>query len=312
MPDLLTHSGLHYLIHRPVSRKGLFWFMAGGILPDLGLVFNALSHYGLIPQLNLETSLLLLQIHTPWSAIWISATIAIMAKKPRMVFGRLLSGAMLHMALDSLQRAPSGRITWLFPFSFHISSLDLFDYGGAFFNILLAIGIIATIVYLWRERIDPLGDLVISGPRAGAAFGVLTGYILISIAIYPVSLAAGFGGVDIILHPEKHEGRTVQLAYVHVVNNRPLTVKKRDFKVILTGTEKFPASRNIRTGDTISVIGVLGRGTLSLSRFKRVTKEKPLFSALGLIALAAWAIAGSMRAAAGRRKHQAPMAKMQA
>jgi hypothetical protein len=121
MPDLITHSALHYALSRS-QRFDRFRiiFYVGTVLPDI------LSRpiYIINPFLYPYT----VAIHTPVFMVLFCFLMAeffvISIRKPVRLY--LLAGVFLHFGLDFFQRHIESGYLWLFPFSWQTFEIGLF------------------------------------------------------------------------------------------------------------------------------------------------------------------------------------------
>ncbi len=122
MPDLTTHLLVAHIASRP-ARFPASWelpFYIGSILPDL----STRAVYIIFPDVMREVQYL----HTPLGCTLSCFAISLLfsTKQRRTVFSKMWLGAMLHIALDLLQKQVGLGYALLFPFSWWTWDAGLF------------------------------------------------------------------------------------------------------------------------------------------------------------------------------------------
>lgn len=131
MADLLTHALLPYLLgSNHLDDDDLFWFVQGGVLPDVVArmpVVVANTAEGLsgldLPRILSVGSYGLEFLHEPWGFALLVGALALLL--PRSFLGRsrrraflfLWAGAWTHAAADVIQRHEIPQYAWCYPFS---------------------------------------------------------------------------------------------------------------------------------------------------------------------------------------------------
>lgn len=120
MPDLVTHYAVAHLAGRRCWRPVTAIFLLGTLLPDL----LTRPIYILLPQ----TYWLVMPLHTPLGILIVNWMMAILFHPDdrRRIFVALAGGAILHFALDALQRHLIAGYFWLWPFSWWTTERGLF------------------------------------------------------------------------------------------------------------------------------------------------------------------------------------------
>ncbi len=120
MPDLITHYAVAHLIGRRWWRPAISLCLLGTLLPDL----LTRPVYILWPQ----TYWLVMPLHTPMGILIASWLVTLLFRREdrRVVFVAVLLGALLHFALDALQRHLAVGYFWLWPFSWWTTERGLF------------------------------------------------------------------------------------------------------------------------------------------------------------------------------------------
>jgi hypothetical protein len=120
MPDLVTHYAVAHLIGRRWRRPAISLCLFGALLPDL----LTRPFYILWPK----TYWLVMPLHTPVGIFIASSLVALFFRLEdrRAVFIALMIGALLHFALDALQRHLVVGYFWLWPFSWWTTERGLF------------------------------------------------------------------------------------------------------------------------------------------------------------------------------------------
>lgn len=137
MPDLATHMAVGYLASatRPkFTQAALALFLFGSILPDLA----TRPLYQFFPQLYW----LFAPLHTPIGILLLCAILAQFMEPTlqRTACWALLAGAMLHLAVDSLQDRVVDVYGILFPFAWKDLYLPLFWPDSSLFLMPLVVG----------------------------------------------------------------------------------------------------------------------------------------------------------------------------
>jgi hypothetical protein len=133
MPDLITHTAVAHLIRRPFESANTsnnpapmrILFLIGVMMPDL----MSRPWYILSPAVHDWV----VAFHTPAGMLAACAAASLLLERSlrRKAFLWLFSGAVLHFAVDSLQKQVSGNNFWLFPFSWKNFGIGLFWAGEA-------------------------------------------------------------------------------------------------------------------------------------------------------------------------------------
>ena len=131
MADLFTHGAIPYLLGaRSLSGSSLFWFVTGGLLPDLGARIPGpllLLLERLLPSVELGEGdrwvLGFELLHAPVGLLLLCPLLGFCLPTRMLgiarasVSGWLLLGAAIHLVLDAFQRHPTPLYAWLYPFS---------------------------------------------------------------------------------------------------------------------------------------------------------------------------------------------------
>ncbi|MDI6793511.1 MAG: hypothetical protein QME81_11710 [bacterium] len=148
MPDLVTHSGVAYLIYKLFSRRRyLIIFLAGTILPDV---------ITRIPYFLVESGYdwLFVPLHTPVGmtlvCLWLSYFFEECERKP--VFVNLWLGSLLHLGMDLLQYGIIPQHLLLFPFSLKRYEIALFSAEASMYIIPLWLILIVGVELVLRYR----------------------------------------------------------------------------------------------------------------------------------------------------------------
>ncbi|MEW5766337.1 MAG: metal-dependent hydrolase [bacterium] len=147
MPDLVTHSGVAYLIYRLLVKRGyLIIFLVGTILPDV---------ITRIPFFLLESKFYWLfhPLHTPGGitlvCLWLSYFFEEDERKT--IFISLWLGSILHLGMDLLQYGIISQHLLLFPFSLRRYEIGLFSSEASMYTIPLWVGLIVVVEWALRN-----------------------------------------------------------------------------------------------------------------------------------------------------------------
>jgi hypothetical protein len=155
MPDLVTHTAIAHLMRRPSGWRHSaksdaamrLMFYLGAMLPDL----PSRPAYIVFPSLHDWV----VAFHTPVGMLFTCAFLSLLFERPlrKKAFGWLFLGAVLHFAVDCLQKQVTGNNFWLFPFSWKNFGIGLFWAGEAmaFVPVWIALVLLVELLIHWKK-----------------------------------------------------------------------------------------------------------------------------------------------------------------
>lgn len=156
MPNLLLHYGVQGPLSRGLTaRADLKWVLLGCLIPDAPWIFQ--RAVGTLP-LAVDPIGLRLYAYvqaTLFFALLLAACLALLARRPGLVFGILALNAALHLVLDGLQEKWGVGVFPLAPLSWRPWSADTFAMEGVVTFGVTGLGLVF-VVWVWlRERRAP-------------------------------------------------------------------------------------------------------------------------------------------------------------
>ena len=180
MPNTLAHLGVQTVLTRVgFPQVDLKWIWAGCILPDLPwiaqrmvrAVFGQIDPFDLRLYAVVQSSLFMTLI--------LAAGLALLARRPLLVFAVLTWGVTLHLLLDATQTKWANGVLLFAPFSWHMTHFDLFWPESWPSYAMTGLGVLVVLWVVWREQPQGVWPITLGVRRALAALTCLLVYLLL-------------------------------------------------------------------------------------------------------------------------------------
>ena len=156
MPNTLVHIALQTPPSRKIFPKApIPWIILGTIIPDIpwilqrvALTTHLIDPYSLRLYVTAQASF--------FFSMLLCLTFAGLSKTPKKVFLILAINTFFHLLLDAMQSKWGNGVHFFAPFSWHITSLNLFWPENIFILPLSAAGVILLVILLPKIHKEPL------------------------------------------------------------------------------------------------------------------------------------------------------------
>jgi len=290
VPNTLAHFGVQGPLTRATGvHVDAKWILLGCVLPDVpwiarrgiaALAGGAVDPVALRLYAIVQASLLF--------SLVLAGALALLSGRPRVVFGVLGAGALLHLLLDALQTKWGNGVHLLAPASWETLNVGLF-WPESVATVALTLAGVGYLAWEWRR--GPSARIPLApGPRGAAGALLLAAlYLGTPPLFFGGVLASGSHSLASLEEVEERPGRTVELDRVGYTPGR---AGEGSGTLTVTGGELRAAGRLPDGPATISVRGVFAdRRTLRVTDYHvHEAGGRALASGLGLALLAAaWA-----------------------
>ncbi len=253
MPDWIVHLGFAYIMARLIKLKDLKLFFLGSLLPDvsrIALYFTDFAHLSPI-----SSSSYFAAFHTPFMAALVTSVISSFSKNFKKCFFLIFLGAIFHLVLDLTQYRIGNGVLLFYPFSFRQLSFNLF-WSGDNVSLLLRILAIGVLVICLLEK-RPVGSpLSLKGVNLKITFPLILVALVIPLSTTSLMMKNNVDYLDFFAHPQKWEGKKVELYKAKVISTNPVTVREMGVMFELVGSEK------LREGDRICIQAIYKEGRI--------------------------------------------------
>jgi hypothetical protein len=275
MPDWVVHLGFAYIMARLIKLRDLKLFFLGSILPDIGrlaLYFTDFAHLN-----SISSSSYLAVFHTPFMAALVASVISTFSKNFKKCWVLIFLGAIFHLALDLTQYRIGNGVLLFYPVSFKQFYFNLFWSGGSVCVLLRALSIGVLVICLLEKR--PVGSpLSLKAANLKIAFPLILVVLAIPLSTTSLMMKHNVDYLDFFAHPQKWEGKKVELYKAKVISTNPVIVGEMGVMFELVGSEKF------REGDRICIEGTYKEGRIFpvfIHRYRGPSKS--MVSLVGLL-----------------------------
>lgn len=265
MPDWLIHMGATYTLGRPMRGWDLRWLLLGAILPDLlpRVAGSAIATMDwLEPLREPSVALYLSFLHTPFSVLLLIAATTVFAADQREALRGLLFGAILHIALDLVQRTLGGGVSLLYPLDLQTFSLQIAWYENPVTYALAPTFGVGLLVLAVRQRASRRGpafarcrrlDLFNAGMMLAVVFAMPLFYL-------ERAVEQNLNATGVAAHPEEFEGREVALPVALVAAVGPDDVQlEANHALFSVPRSSLPT---VEVDDRVSVRGIYRVGEI--------------------------------------------------
>lgn len=221
MPDWAVHLAVGAGLGKTFRLRNLHLLLLGAILPDLTAVLGTLSDLGWLGIDPARIVLFIVPLGSPFGMTCLALILACGMNRFWPAFGLMLGGLISHYLLDIFQ---NGHVEiLLYPFSFEIINLPLFNYADHTVGWISG----AALIVLVTLRFFPIRrDIRFSAKRAwlGIFPAVLLATVIITNA--PRLLNENKFYLQFLLGAPVPENSVVTIYSGKVVQSQPLVVKK--------------------------------------------------------------------------------------
>jgi len=211
MPNTLAHFGVQGLATRALIRDAdVKWIFLGCVISDIPwiliLVVNRVWP-GIDPY---DLRLYAIVLASLAASLLLSVALALVSKRPGIVFAVLALNSLLSLLLDALQRKWGNGVHLLAPFSWDLVNLGLFWPESVTSYVLTAFGF-AAFLFLWRCSPGRSVDLSFRASRRVVLSAVLIGaYLAIPLCILTGPEKQDNHSVQTLRHQNSRLGKVVQ------------------------------------------------------------------------------------------------------
>ena len=249
MPNTLVHLSIQTAGSKAVLREADFkWIAVGCILPDIpwilqrivSAVDTGLDQYDLMNYVSAQSSLL--------ACLLLSGALALLVRESAGVFLLLAGNSLLHLLLDAVQiKWANGVYLWA-PFSWQLTSFNLFWPEHVLFSVLSLAGLLVLLYFGFRDAHRPV-LLTRSRARFFCAFLLLLIYLVAPLFFLEAQVAADSHFNATLRKIPARPGR-----YVELDRNR---YRAADRTVLLRNGERVTLEGRLPDQDAIVSIRVL-------------------------------------------------------
>lgn len=184
MPNLLAHIAVHGLSTRAlISGADLRWIYLGAIIPDLPWILRrALVGILGLQDDNLQIMLTAVVQSTLTACLLLCGALALLDRRPGRTFGILALGSLTHLLLDASQDKIGNGVLLLAPFSWELTSFQLFGVES-WLSYLLTVSGLAYLLFKLPEALRAPLELRLSPKLMLIASALLCTYLLVPIAL---------------------------------------------------------------------------------------------------------------------------------
>jgi len=213
----------------------------------------------------------------------LAAALALLGRMPRLVFGILGTGALLHLLLDACEEKWGNGVHLLAPFDWSLTRFDLVANDGGLNLALTTAGALLVAIELRRDPTGPAGTPPPRPWRRRIAALLGLGYLVGPLLFMPAVLESDSYSVRTLRERDHRAGRPVGLDRVR------LLVGDEGPRVALWNGERVRATGELPEGEAlISLEGrFLAPDLLRVDRYavQRFDRDWPSYAGLLLLAL---------------------------
>ncbi len=265
MPNTLVHLGVQGLASRALFRNAAVkWILLGCTLPDLPWIFQRIIRQ-LFPVVNPYDLRLYAIVQASLAvSLLLCGALALLSRRPVMVFSILASNCLLHLLLDACETKWGNGVHLLAPYSWKLVNFGFFWPESLPVYSLTVFGLVTAVWMLYRE---PVGTAPVhpdlSAPRILLSAVLLGAYFLLPLQLLHGPEVYDNHSVATLRNTEDRDGRAVaadRYRYIHHdTGDRIRTFTGEELRVagnpgMQTGTVSFRG--NFSGADTL-VIGQL-------------------------------------------------------
>ena len=210
MPNTLAHIGVHTPITRGLIRGAdLRWILLGCIIPDLAWILQRIVRAlpGSVDVYDLR--LYAMVMSTLFASLLLAGGLALLSTTPRRTFLVLALGSLLHLLMDALQIKWGNGVHLLAPFSWKLTSFELFWAGSWPSQVLTVLGLVTGLWILWRRDWSGWPVRLPSPVPLAVAVLLLGAYLILPWVMRTVPESFDNHSVGTLRHPERRAGAVV-------------------------------------------------------------------------------------------------------
>ena len=171
MPDTFAHLGIQALASRVLFKDAdIKWIAAGCIIPDVPWIMQRIFLTLQVPVDPFTLRFYAIVQASLFSCLLLAAAVALLAGDSRRIFLLLALNSFLHLFLDALQIKWANGVHFFAPFSWQITSFDLF-WPDQPVSILLTLLGVLTLGYFGAQDWDK--QIMLAAPARGHAAAIL-------------------------------------------------------------------------------------------------------------------------------------------
>ncbi len=287
MPNTLAHIGVQTLLSKSIFRKCDFkWIAIGCIIPDIPWMFQRL-----IPIFLPEIDRITLRAYCITQAsfffcLFICCSLSLFTRSKKKIFILLSGNCFFHLLLDSLQIKWANGVHFSAPFSWHLTSFNLF---WPEHPLSLALTITGCAVFLYaapKDIFKPLDFSLTPAISSLISFFLITLYLLLPIAFMSGPYQKDNHYIQTLDNEQARHNKKIALDRV------PYLASSKSI-ILFTG-EKIHVTNKVPDQDgIISVKGIFkDQKTISTTQYHYHSSSRDLYSIIGLIAVfSLWLVA---------------------
>lgn len=214
--------GVHGALLRSSSgRAEVLWIYVGAIIPDIGWILQRL-----IRQMPVDIDPLRLLSYAAVlsslaACLIASAAVAALTVRRGRVFCLLATGSLLHLLMDAAEIKWANGVLLLAPFSWTMTTWDLFQQDGAFVLAATA-GSLLFVIWAWRAGILEINRAMwrLSPAALSTAAGLVLLFFLWPLPWIDAPTEHGLYDSDVIRDAESRAGRPLELDRARYFSDR--------------------------------------------------------------------------------------------